>query len=134
MSGRWRALVVELPVPPSTNNLYRTAGRRRVRTAEYDAWWEEAGRGAGWARLTEDARNRIEWQATLEVWLPEREAGRRDGDNMLKAALDLACAMTGLRDNARCLRQITVHLFFVEVARYASGHGRGARLTIRTDE
>jgi Holliday junction resolvase RusA-like endonuclease len=114
------ALVVRMPCPPSVNNLYRTAGRRRVRTAEYDAWWEEAGRLGGWRRLTEDARNRLAWEVRLQVWLPARVAARRDPDNLLKAALDLACAMTGLRDNAACLRHVSVEARALDTERERS--------------
>lgn len=34
---------VEVPIPPSTNNLYATVGRRRIPTREYKAWREAAG-------------------------------------------------------------------------------------------
>lgn len=115
-AGDAPALVVRLPCPPSVNNLYRTAGRRRVRTRDYAAWWEEAGRLGGWRRLTEDPRNRLVWEARLQVWLPPRRAARLDVDNLLKATIDLACAMTGLRDTADCLRQVSVAATVLGVA------------------
>lgn len=33
---------VELPIPPSTNNLFFTKGRKRIKTQEYRDWTERA--------------------------------------------------------------------------------------------
>jgi Holliday junction resolvase RusA-like endonuclease len=36
-------VVICLPLPPTTNNLYASNGRMRYRTSEYNAWIKEAG-------------------------------------------------------------------------------------------
>lgn len=107
------SLEVFLPMPPSTNALFVTQIHRRangavfprrVKSEDYQAWLEEAGRAplAGeWRRITEDERNRVRWVLFLTVYgLPEGA----DLSNRCKAVEDLICAMTGLRD--RCTREI----------------------------
>lgn len=98
------ALDLFLPMPPSTNHLFKTFADpktrtiRRVKTDEYVAWIREAGYRplAGvWRRITEDQKNRLHWALFLTVYgLPEGA----DLSNRAKAVEDLICAMTGLRD------------------------------------
>ena len=89
-------LRVALPLPPSTNHLFATVNRRRVKARAYADWIKEAGYGAGWRRLVADGADSPPWEAFLRVFgLPRR----RDLDNTIKPVLDLAVQMTGLQDN-----------------------------------
>lgn len=40
-----------LPMPPSTNALFKNAGKRRVKTAAYEAWINEAGWALNLSRM-----------------------------------------------------------------------------------
>jgi hypothetical protein len=109
------AIEVFLPLPPSANNMFVTQIHRRangvvypkrVKSEEYQGWIKEAGYrplAGEWRRITEDTSNRLRWVLFLTVYgLPEGA----DLSNRLKAAEDLVCAMTGLRD--RYTREITL--------------------------
>ena len=90
------ALIVTLPLPPSTNHLFATVKGGRIKSRAYNAWINEAGRTGAWQRLVEDGTPSPPWEAFLRVYgLPRR----RDLDNTIKPVLDLAVQMTGLQDN-----------------------------------
>jgi len=85
MSGYLR---VFLPVPPSTNALYRNVGGKgRVKTQAYRDWINGAG-----AVLNVEARKakwkRLGGPAYVMLTIP-RENKRRDLDNFVKPTLDL---------------------------------------------
>ena len=93
--------MIRLPVPPSTNALYRNApGRGRVKTAAYKAWIE----AAGWALKTQHCRIVI-GRAEVEIAFPRNN--RRDLDNGAKAALDLLVAHRLLQDD-RYVERLTL--------------------------
>lgn len=99
---------VLLPLPPSTNHLYRSAHRRgtciRVKTREALAWQ----RDAGYALLAATTREAREWATSgplsVEIELRLATARRRDVDN-LKLVLDTVCAALGV-DDARVERLV----------------------------
>lgn len=73
-----------LPYPPTANNLYRNAGKKRVKSEGYTAWLTEAG----WLVRSQRAllvpgRYRLSLIATA----PDRRA--RDIDNLVKPVSDL---------------------------------------------
>lgn len=82
-----------LSLPPSTNNLFITVERRRVKSPEYRAWITENEAEAG--RLATPTafpvRVRIEVHGKLNV--------RRDLDNIIKPTLDLLVSVGVLPDD-----------------------------------
>lgn len=79
-------VTIILPLPPSTNHLFRNAtSGRRPKTAEYRAWIKEAG----W-RLLQQRPIKIKGPVELEFWFAEPKDGRTmDLSNRLKAVEDL---------------------------------------------
>ena len=74
--------VIELPTPPSVNNLFINVGRRRTLSPEYRAWREEAG----W-KLQAQRPAPIHGRVCIDIALADK--GRIDADNSLKAPIDL---------------------------------------------
>ena len=76
--------MIQLPLPPSTNNLFATVSRKRVKSQAYTRWLS----AAGWelkAQNPEPIKGRFHF--TMVVYPPDKR--RRDLDNLLKAPLDL---------------------------------------------
>jgi hypothetical protein len=93
------AIEVFLPMPPTSNNMYvNRRGKGRVKSDQYNAWIEEAGRkplAGKWARIARGEDCRLAWTLHLTCHgLPSVA----DLSNRLKPVEDLICAMTGLRD------------------------------------
>lgn len=104
-------VVFSIPIPPSTNNLFRGAGKLRVKTGDYKAWLT----AAGW----EIKRQRVQPVAgpvsvTLTVCRPPR--GRSDIDNRIKAGLDLLVQQRVLADDSQ-VQEITARWGMVEGCR-----------------
>ena len=83
-------LVITLPLPPTTNNLFAGNGKRRYRTKEYEAWAKEAG----WALNTQRPQGRgpLQVLGQVSIWIEVREPPtEREEDlaNREKAAVDL---------------------------------------------
>jgi Holliday junction resolvase RusA-like endonuclease len=79
------AAAVELPTPPSVNNLFLTAGRRRVKAPAYRAWLAVAvPAAAGLARPAGPCR--------VVVTVVARLRANRDLDNLLKPVGDCLVA------------------------------------------
>lgn len=94
-------LTVAMPTPPSVNHLFATftdkrGNQRRIKSRDYQAWEEEAGRAQGWRRVTEERLNKLPWRVYIVAFNLPRN---RDVDNVIKPTLDLICTMTGLRDS-----------------------------------
>lgn len=91
------SIILKLPVPPTTNNLFMTVGRKRVRSKRYRTWLDQAG----W----ELQRQRVgciggPWEA--DIALP---AGLRgDTDNYIKPLLDLLVKHQVVDDDKHCRR------------------------------
>lgn len=77
-------IVLELPAPPSVNNLFLNLGKGkgRTRSPEYRAWQAEAGWTVRGSRQSPIA-------GPVSIWLLAQENGRRDLDGYFKAAIDL---------------------------------------------
>lgn len=73
-----------LPLPPSTNNLFRNVnGKGRVKTDDYKAWQE----AAGWA-LKAQRPTPIAGPVSISISI-YRASKASDLDNRIKAVLDL---------------------------------------------
>lgn len=109
-STKPRRATVHLPWPPSTNNLYVNAGRKRIRSPGYRKWQDEAGwmlKAAKPGSFTEPV------SITLDLCPPDNR--RTDADNRTKAVLDLLVAHGVIPDDSRgFVRSITAR--FVERA------------------
>ncbi len=93
-----KEIVVDLPMPPSTNRLWRIVGKRLVTSAVYEGWRREA-HGMFYQQ---HARNRPKpmQRFTISIVLDQRKRGISDSDNRLKAVLDF-CQAAGLVTNDR---------------------------------
>lgn len=86
---------ITLPVPPSTNELYRNApGRGRVKTQRYATWFV----AAGWS-IKEQRPEKVPGRVKISMYAPEN--ARRDLANHEKATTDLLVEM-GIIDGDRC--------------------------------
>jgi Holliday junction resolvase RusA-like endonuclease len=110
--GQWVApvepirptIVLQLPVPPSTNALWMhpSGHKRRVRSPAYSAWLQEAG----WeARRQLVGVDTIQGAFNASVSVPA--SSRRDTDNWTKPLFDL-CQSVGAVSNDSGLRQYVV--------------------------
>lgn len=72
---------LDLPLPPSTNRLYRRAGSRIIKSAEYRAWIHEAG-----LFLVRQHPKPIKGRVSIGVTVGQT---RKDLDNNAKGLLDL---------------------------------------------
>lgn len=84
-----------LPYPPTTNNLFFNAGKRRVRTDRYDAWLAE---GAAYIAQQRPTRVTGPYILTLIATRPDRRA--RDLGNLEKPVSDLLVKCGIVRDDA----------------------------------
>jgi crossover junction endodeoxyribonuclease RusA len=76
--------IIDLPLPPSVNRLWRSNRGRVHRSAPYASWLKEAGR----VLLQQRPKRLTGWvRISIAAGLPDRR--RRDLDNLLKALLDL---------------------------------------------
>ena len=94
-------VTLSLPFPVSTNRLWRGTGRRVRLSDEYKAWKEEAGWFIQQQKI--GAGTPVKGNFTYHIVLAESErkaknGAARDGDNFLKAPLDLLQAH-GLIEN-----------------------------------
>jgi len=114
-------LVIALPMPPTTNNLFSGNGKRRYRSVEYTAWIKEAG----W-RLANQRPPLIAGKVSLTIELEEPKTKRRqDCTNRIKAIEDLLVSHRIIEgDDQRFVRDVTVRWAPVE----------GVFVTIRSAE
>ena len=117
-------LVIDLPMPPTTNNLFATdrSSRRRFRTAEYLAWVKEAGYRLN-AQLPPVRGFSMAGKVALLIEVAEPKTARRqDVCNREKAVTDLLVSHRVLQgDDQRFVREITMR--WADVA--------GVRVTVK---
>lgn len=77
------AVTVDLPFPPSVNNLFANGSKGRFPTQQYRDWQTSAA----W-KLLADKPPRVPGPIKVSFEYEEKH-GRRDLDNLLKAVLDL---------------------------------------------
>jgi hypothetical protein len=100
---RYRAFHLDIPLPPSTNALWKIAqvwrngvcvGSKMVKTPQYTDWITEAGYTGQWPRGYED------WTGIVLLYVDcGQMAPGRDTDNTIKAVQDLAASMMGVNDS-----------------------------------
>ena len=77
--------ILDLKLPPSVNQLWRTGRGKVFRSSTYDAWRKEAG----WELLAQRP-GRVEGPVEVSIALGRPDARKRNLDNAAtKAALDL---------------------------------------------
>jgi crossover junction endodeoxyribonuclease RusA len=86
---------IALPWPPSTNNLFATAGGRRVTSKDYALWKREAG----WTLLAQRPKKH-HGMVTISVELCKPHSRRFDLDNRLKPVLDLLVEHGVIKDDS----------------------------------
>lgn len=103
--GRNLLLLLDLPTPPSTNGLFSTVGRKRVKNREYQSWL----RTAGLEIVAQQQRpNAIKGRVAVDVQCVD---GRVDLDNRMKPLLDLL-VLHGLieGDDPEIVRDVRVRM------------------------
>ena len=91
------AIRLTLPIPPSLNNLYKNAGKRRITTAEYEDWKVRAE----WSKSARKAKaNSISGGYVVYLGLPKKMRG--DIDNRFKPVLDFLVRMQITPDDRHC--------------------------------
>lgn len=94
---------IQLPPPPSVNNLFISVGQKRVTSSQYSAWKGEADDRL-W--LAKDHK-RFTGKVAVEIRLGKRR-GLADCDNMAKACLDwLVRHQIIINDDSRYVRKVT---------------------------
>ncbi len=78
-------IVVTLPFPPSTNNLFINTSRGRIRSSKYDQWATEAG----WELLRQRPAKAIGPVSLIFEFEAGKDKRKRDITNLLKAPEDL---------------------------------------------
>ena len=90
-------ITLTLPLAPSVNRLWRIAGKRMIKSAEYKAWLDEAG----WM-IKQQTRQTIDGEYAIHI-KAQRQNKRRDLDNILKATSDLLVSMKVVEDDSQCV-------------------------------
>jgi Holliday junction resolvase RusA-like endonuclease len=113
--------VIDLPMPPSTNRIWRRGKARIFTSSEYTDWKARADMTAI-ANRNRGQFKTILGKFTAEILLNET-MGRGDADNRIKALLDWAQSRELILNDRHC-RRITVEW---------TSHGcpEGCRLTLR---
>lgn len=111
---------LELPMPPSTNKIWRKARGRVVRSDDYQAWLSEAG----WRLRLQDPP--LVAGQVLVVMSFERTDIRADVDNRIKPLLDLLVKHSVIEDD-RCVLGLAAAWAprsngLARVAIYPAGH------------
>lgn len=111
-------VVICLPMPPTTNNLFANARGTRYRTSEYNAWIKEAG----WRLATQrPPQTRGAVSLTIEVEEPKTKR-QTDLANREKATTDLLVKHLVIQgDDQRYVRELNMRWADIQ----------GVRVTIR---
>lgn len=103
----------EVELPPSTNNLFATVGKRRVPTREYKTWQQVA------ALRVRALTPPTTYPVAVTLTVLGKVFAQRDLDNTIKPILDALVKCGVLRgDNLTCISRVTVQ------RGDASGEGR----------
>ncbi len=90
-------MTYDLPIPPSSNNMFFNTGRGRAITPEYKAWREEAG-----LMLRRQKPVAFVGRASLPIEIDEAAcSASSDVTNRVKAVEDLLVSHGILRDDSR---------------------------------
>lgn len=91
---------IELPYPPTTNNLFRNAGKSRVKTLAYNSWIKLA------STQIKDRHRANMGAYSIPIALKRPDNRRRDIANCEKAISDLLVAHGVVRDDSLCQRLV----------------------------
>jgi hypothetical protein len=112
MRAVWQGFTWDFPLPPSVWKLYesivvppedsgrRRSGKRRVRSRQYNDWWNEAGYTNSFPEYHAAPGARFLLDIDLGG-LADSGSHGSDCDNRVKAVQDLVAAMIGI-DDKRC--------------------------------
>lgn len=92
-------ITLVLPVPPSTNNLFATVGRKRIKSQRYRDWLADAG---FYLMQQTFEKGTIIGAYTMDIRVPMKV--RADVTNLLKAPEDLLVSIGVLPDDKHCFR------------------------------
>jgi len=95
------AVELELPLPISTNELWRPAGGKMIKTARYETWFRDAGN-----MINQQRAMKISGPYAMTLVINRRRTGI-DLDNAVKAASD-ALQENGVIENDRLAQRITL--------------------------
>jgi len=99
-----------LPVPPSTNNLFRNAGKKRIKTERYINWLVDAQLSMHQQRVRGEAPNPCKITISISSGKGFRED--RDLDNFAKAVLDLLVENGILAgDSVKFVPRLSLHYY-----------------------
>lgn len=90
-------IILTLPAPPATNNLFINVGRKRAKSKRYNAWLTEAG----W-ELKRQRCGCIRGPWEIDIALPAGLTG--DLDNYAKPVCDLLVELGTVDDDRHCRR------------------------------
>jgi hypothetical protein len=93
-------IILDLPIPTSTNRLYGRGRKGVHRSAEYVRWMEEADQTIMAAK--QYPKRKIQGPFEAQILLSELHCG--DGDNRIKAACDWLQSRDIIRDDSDCRR------------------------------
>ncbi len=88
---------LRLPLPPSTNNLFITRGKKRIVSPRYRKWRDEAG----WM-LVEQNPKPVKGDFDLWLYIEWPDRRKRDLDNSIKGVLDLLVSHQLVEDDSLC--------------------------------
>lgn len=88
---------LQIPYPPTANNLFFNAGKRRVKTKAYDAWLAEA-----LAVLREQRPRPVSGSYRLAVVVDRPDRRARDVTNLEKAISDALVKAGVIEDDSKC--------------------------------
>jgi len=89
---------IELPYPPTANNLFKNAGRSRVKTLAYNAWIKLA------STQIKDSHRLGVGHYSIAIALKRPDNRRRDIANCEKAVSDLLVSHGVIKDDSLCER------------------------------
>jgi Holliday junction resolvase RusA-like endonuclease len=114
--GPSKPFAIQLPMPPSTNALFGQApGRKRFTSKEYADWQVVAG------SVLKNARP-PKFPAQVFIGITLQDSGNLDGDNRIKAPLDLLVKHGVIKDDSRK---------YVREIRLTWGNVTGCKIEIR---
>lgn len=91
---------IELPFPPTVNNLFKNAGKSRVKTLGYKQWLQLASYGI------KDSYRRNLGPYHISIALKRPDMRRRDIGNLEKAVSDLMVMNGVIKDDSLCERLV----------------------------
>lgn len=108
--------MIQLPFPPSTNNLFATVSRKRIKSEAYKSWLT----AAGWELKAQNPTPiKGAFRFSMVCYPPDRR--RRDLDNLAKAPLDLLKTHGVIEDDSLSR---SIHLEWAEGPMMVPAHVR----------